>query len=438
MAGACLAALAVSLAPAAAQTEPSEPPLKPPSVQAASAILVDAATGTVLFEKDARTRRPMASTTKIMTATMILESGRLGEAVTFSEKARHTPYANFNAAPGESVPMQDLLYAIMLRSSNDGCVAAAEHLSGSAAAFAQQMTSRARELGAADTNFVTTNGLYAKEHYSTAYDLALMTRHAIQYPLFNQVVATKSYKLNRSKNTKDLVVTNHNKFLGKYQGADGVKTGYVRQSGRCLVASATHQEAGHPWRLIAVVLNSGDTYGDSTALMEWGKQNFQPVFFAKAGETVALASVDGGSRESVPLVPERDLTAVIRRIPGKNIERSIQLASEMRAPVTQRQVGGKLVGLVDGRPVAEVPLVATGAVGRVWLAGMAPWTGWTLVLAAVALGPRYARSIASRAARRAAGSSPGASGTAAKSTRRRRRGVAARRRTADYDWESYS
>jgi len=178
---ALLAALAI--APAARSQEPSslsglpaaesgsrlaEAPLAPPDCKAESAILVDAATGTILWEKNAHVRRPIASTTKIMTTTLALESGRLDDVVTFSDHARETPYANLNAKPGERFKLRELLYAMMLRSSNDSCVAVAEHLAGDAWRFAAEMTARAHALGATDTNFVTVNGLYDPQHVSTA------------------------------------------------------------------------------------------------------------------------------------------------------------------------------------------------------------------------------------------------------------------------------
>jgi D-alanyl-D-alanine carboxypeptidase (penicillin-binding protein 5/6) len=373
-------------------------------VKAASAIVVDAVTGSILWEKNSRVRRPMASTTKIMTATLLLEKANLDDTVTFSDHARATPYANLNAKPGEQFRMGDLLYAIMLRSSNDGCVAAAEHVSGEAWRFAYEMTAKAREIGAKDTNFVTTNGLYSPQHYSTAYDLALMARYAAQNPLFNEIVATKKKTISRSINWKDTVISNHNKFLSRYQGADGIKTGYVRQSGRCLVASATAAEEGRPWRLITVVLNSADTYGDSARMMDWTRKYFQPVFFASKGEQVAVARVDGGMQRTVPLVTAGDLSAVVRRVPGNNAEREIRAQAALTAPVRQDQSGGKLVALVAGRPVAEVDLVPAQPVDRVWTATMAgvagPWTGPSMLLALLLLGPRYVRAFAKGARRR--------------------------------------
>jgi D-alanyl-D-alanine carboxypeptidase len=213
-------------------------------------------------------------------------------------------------------------------------------------------------------------------------------------------------------NPLDRLIVNHNKFLSRYQGADGVKTGYVKESGRCLVASATSYEQGNPWRLIAVVLNSPDTYGDSARLMDWGKKFFQPVYFAKRGDLVTVASVQNGIDSKVQLVAADDLRAVIRRRTTGNPEVEIHATEGMPAPIRADQVGGRLVGLVDGRPLAEVNLVAARPVGQVWTASVAPWTGWWMILAALFMGPRYARAIG-------------------KSARRRRRSLAARRGAAD-------
>jgi len=412
-----VAAVGLLASPAPAQ-EIDPAPLTGPDVKAASAILVDAATGTVLWEKNSQVRRPMASTTKIMTATLLLESDRLDEWVPFTEHARTTPYANFNARPNEKVRLRDLLYAIMLRSSNDGCVAAAEHVAGSPWKFAQDMTAKAKALGALDTNFVTTNGLYHPQHYSTAYDLAIMTRYAMQNPLFNEIVATKSKTISRTLNWKDTVVTTHNKFLSRYPGADGVKTGYVKEAGRCLVSSATHQESGAPWRLIAVVLNSPDMYTESARLMDWGFQNFQPVFVARKGESVGMATVQGGSEEQVPLVAASDLKMVVRREFGNDTEREIRMREGLQAPVLRDQVAGTLVALVNGRAVGQVDLIAARPVTQVWTAGMGPWTGASMGFLALLLGPRYVRKVA-------------------KSARRRRRRLPAGRREPDSQWPGH-
>lgn len=409
----CPAALALAailnLTPAAAQEGEPEP-LRQPACAAKSAILVDAATGSVLYQKSAHLRRPMASTTKVMTGSLILESGRLDDWISFSAHARATPYANLNLKPGEQIPMRDLLHAILLRSSNEGCVAAAEHLAGSEPAFVDLMNRKAAELGLANTHFVTTNGLYHKDHYSSAFDLAQLTRWAFRNPLFGQIVSTPRAAITRSVNTEDILIKNHNKLLESYPGADGVKTGYVRQSGRCLIASATRLENGHPWRLIAVVLNSTDTYGDVTALLDWGRTNFQPIFLARAGETVSLAPLHGADRPALELMAAADLAGIVPRGSGVRLEKVIR-RNQLELPVRRGQVVGQLSAEAGGKQYASIDLIAAEDAGRAWYAAISPASGFPLLLVGfMALGG-YAK--------------------AAKSYRRRRRRLAEIRRRID-------
>jgi D-alanyl-D-alanine carboxypeptidase (penicillin-binding protein 5/6) len=406
--------------PAAATPDLAPPDAPaPPNVSASCAILVDAVTGTVLWERNANQRRAMASTTKIMTATVLLERARMTDAVTFSEHAVRTPYANLNARPGEQLGMLDLLYAIMLRSANDGCVAAAEHVAGSEAAFVGLMNDKARQLGALDTHFVTTNGLYDAQHYSTAADLSRITRYAIRYPLFNEVVRTPLYRLtSRTVNRNDTLLENHNRFLGHFGGADGVKTGYIRQSGKCLVASASRLEGNYPWRLLCVVLNSKDIYADSAALLEYGFVNYQPVFFARQGQPLGSAGIDGGRLRRVPLVAGSDAFAVVRR--GTPAETKIRLAlrRDAQAPVKQDQVLGTLHGFLNGQEVMSVDALAGRAVAASWTAGLTRWGApWLLGMLLLGLGPRYARAVAEGA-------------------RRRRRRLPPRLRSAHLQWAS--
>jgi D-alanyl-D-alanine carboxypeptidase (penicillin-binding protein 5/6) len=398
-------------APEAAGPAPETLPPAGPQVEALSAILVDGETGAVLWERDAHSRRPNASTTKIMTAMLMIESGRLHEAVTFSERARRTDYANLNARPGERFSMRDLLYAVLLRSSNDSCVAVGEHLAGSPWKFAWQMTERARALGARNTNFVTTNGLYHPQHYSSAADLALMARQAFRYPEFAEAVRTQQHLIERTLNTKDRLLKNHNKFLVRYPGADGVKTGYVRQSGRCLVASATSVEAGNPWRLVAVVLNSPDTYGDCARMIDWGRAAFQPVFAARPGEPLARIAVRGAPGEGVPATPAAPLVAVVPRGTAHRVRVAIEPDPAVTAPVRPGDTLGAAVLYLDERPAARVPLAAAEAALAPTAPHGAALTGSSLLLLLL-LGSRYAR-------------------TSGKSPRRRRHRFAARRRAAD-------
>lgn len=371
-----------------------EPAPAPPDVKAASAILIDAATGTILWERESRVRRPQASTTKIVTADLILASGRLDEEVTISEYATRTEYANLNAKPGERIPLRDLLSAILLRSSNDACVAAAEHLAGQPWRFVARMNLWAKQVGANDTNFVTTNGLYHPQHYSTAFDLALLAREASRQPLFNEIVASRQRWIRRTQNQDDLLIQNHNRFLARYQGADGIKTGYVRQSGRCLVASATLLEQGRPWRLLAVLLNSSDTYGDAQRLIDWGRLSYQPVYVAQRGSYLGRAEVRGGERKQAALVTADDLTLVLPRRDNLNISARIESTPSLQAPVIAGYAGGKVQAVHEGAVLGEVPLVTSRAIEPAPPVAILSWTLLTALLAVTTLGPRYARAFA--------------------------------------------
>jgi D-alanyl-D-alanine carboxypeptidase (penicillin-binding protein 5/6) len=377
-----------------------------PKVKALSAILVDGRTGAVLWEKDARTRRPIASTTKIMTTLLLLEHANLTDTVVASKHAASTPYANLNLRPGERIPMADLLYAIMLRSANDGCVAAAEHVAGSEQAFVALMNQKARELGAVDTNFVTTNGLHDPNHYSTAEDLARIAAYAIRNPQFNALCGARTKTIRRSIAVKDSLVRNHNKLLQRYDGADGIKTGYVRQSGRCLVASATRAEGDYPWRLIAIVLNSGDTYGDTAAMLDWGFARFHPVVLARRGARVAMVRVRGGSPEEVPAIATDDLIAVVPREGASRafggslpVDHRLQLA-ELKPPILRDQPIGTMCSVVNGRVQRSMPLVAGAAVELDRAASVGRFGGWGVALLAVFGIRGYARSLAKGARRR--------------------------------------
>jgi D-alanyl-D-alanine carboxypeptidase (penicillin-binding protein 5/6) len=383
--------------------DPSRPATLDPSgprVQALSAILVDGRTGAVLWEKNARERRPMASTTKIMTAALLLEHASLTDMVVASKHAAATQYANLHLRPGERIPMRDLLYAIMLRSANDGCVAAAEHVAGSEQAFVAMMNEKARELGANDTRFVTTNGLHHPNHYSTAEDLARIAVYAIKNPEFNALCGARTRTIRRSVAVKDVLVRNHNKLLQRYDGADGIKTGYVRQSGRCLVASATRPEQEYPWRLIAVVLNSKDTYGDTAAMLNWGYARFRPVVFARRGEQVGIAQIPGGSPSQVPAIASEDLVCVLpRSAKSFGIDQRLQLA-ELKAPLRRDQPIGTLCGLIDGRVQAAGSVVAGAAVEPDWTADAGRYGFWGVAVVTVAGIRGYARSFAKGARRR--------------------------------------
>ncbi|MGQ9458093.1 MAG: D-alanyl-D-alanine carboxypeptidase family protein [Anaerolineae bacterium] len=232
----------------------------PPTLLAEAALLGDETTGQVLWEKNAHEPRAVASTTKIMTALIILERAHLDEEVVVSTAAAYTGGNKVGLAPGERLSVRDLLYGLLLNSGNDAATALAEHVAGTTAAFADLMNAKAQALGMAHTHFVNPHGLDAEGHYSSAYDLWLLAREAMKNSTFREIVATLSWTSGAR------MYGNLNLLLTTYPGADGIKTGTSDWAGECLVASAMRR--GH--RLIAVVLHSPDRYRDATTLLDWG------------------------------------------------------------------------------------------------------------------------------------------------------------------------
>ncbi len=226
-----------------------------PATSAPAALLGDSDTGQVLAQRDARQGRPMASTTKIMTALLTLERANLADRVVVSPAAL-VGGSTMGLTAGEALTVEDLLWGLLLNSGNDAAMALAEHVAGSEAAFVALMNQRAAELGMTSTRFANPHGLDAPDHYSSAYDLWLLTQEALKHPLFRQMVATPAHVASGRQ------LFNQNELLGVYPGADGVKTGTTVAAGQNLVASVS--QAGH--RAIAVILNSQDRYSDARAL----------------------------------------------------------------------------------------------------------------------------------------------------------------------------
>lgn len=241
------------------------------ALSAASALLMDADTGAILFARDHMEQRSPASTTKIMTALVILEEGRLSDKAVISSRAAAVGGTGLGLRRGQRIMLRDLLWAILLKSANDAALAAAEHVGGSEERFVAQMNAKAAALGMQGTHFANPHGLDEADHYSTAYDLAILTRQALRNPTFARIVQTREASLTvltgrNGKLAKRKIVRTHNQLLGQFAGADGVKTGYTSQAGRCLVASATRGDH----QLIAVLLNDSRRWVDAAALLEYG------------------------------------------------------------------------------------------------------------------------------------------------------------------------
>ncbi|BCW98330.1 MAG: serine-type D-Ala-D-Ala carboxypeptidase [Armatimonadota bacterium] len=322
-----------------------------PAVSASSAIIVDARSGQVLWSKNAAVRRPMASTTKVMTALLALELGNLDDVVTVPEGVEQIPEMSFHLIPGEKLTLRQLLYAVMVRSANDAAVVVARHIGGTEEHFVELMNLRARQLGLRDTQFRNPNGLHAEGHFSTAADLARLAREAIATPGFNEFCSTRSIVIERPM-SQDRLLRNTARFLRDYPGADGIKTGYTRQAGRCFIGSATI----NGWRVITVVLNSVDAGADTRALMDYAFARFAPRTLAKAGDIHSRVRVAGGDPEELPLAVNSDLVVCVPRTGG--VVRKLVELRRLEPPLNRGDRVGDLVVEVDGRPVQRVALVA--------------------------------------------------------------------------------
>ena len=389
--------LALAGAPAEAQAKggPVPPRNGPPIIKAKSAILVDALSGQVLFAQNADELRAPASTTKIMTALLLLENTKPDDLIQASKTASETDGSSLHLLPGEKLTARDMLYALMLRSANDGCVAVAEHIAGTEAKFADMMTTRAREIGAVNTTFQNANGLNEPPNVTTARDLATIARYAIRIPEFDEVVRTKDYVVNRTSGSMDLLLKNHAKFLWKFPGADGIKTGWTVPAGKCFVGSATW----NGWRLISVVLDSPNVVEETSALMKFGFYKFEPIVLAESGNHAGSALVSGGQKGSIPVAPVSRLRYIVPK--GKRPLIALNPRTEtLPAPVPMGSPAGSLEAVANGRVLASVPLVATAGVDKATImnAGMsASWTG--VAFGAALLGMICYGTTATKAAR---------------------------------------
>ena len=352
----------------------------PPVIAGHAAIVLDAVSGKVLYEKACHARMSPASTTKIMTAILALENSKLTDTCTASARACKTPFGNLHLKPGETLDLQDLMCATILRSANDGAICIAEHVAGSVPKFARMMNAKAKEIGATDTHFVNPHGLYDRKHYSTAYDLALIARYAIKAPGFNDLVGTKSARIERSINTKDVYVKNTARFLWRYEGADGIKTGYTKQAGRCFVGSATRDG----WRLITVVLKSKDAGKDTAAIMDYGFKYFKLVCYAKTTEPVRSLPVAGGVVEKVDVFPSKDLALILKKTAPAEAKTEVDVRTAV-APITKGDKLGTLTAYLNGRKVGTVDLIAAQSVDRTLVATALLWARNIMLTGVMAL-----------------------------------------------------
>ena len=331
-----------------------------PNVSAKSAIVIEAATGKIIYEKKATQAMYPASTTKIMTLIAALEQGNLEDVLTVSANAANTEGSSIYLEPGERLKLLEVLYGVMLHSGNDATVAVAEHISGSVEKFSRLMTDKARAIGAAHTNFTNPNGLPDPNHYTTAHDLAKITAYGYRNPLFRKIVGTRHQTIPWNNKGYDRDLYNENKLLWNYEGADGVKTGYTEAAGQCLVSSAVRDNI----RLVAVVLDSDQMWDDSKALLNFGFSKLRPVELFKKGDILKTSPVADGKSDRVQLAAAANLIAPVSDDDLGKFQIVADVPDKIEAPFKAGQTVGVARILYQGSEMGKVDLIATTTVER--------------------------------------------------------------------------
>ena len=334
-----------------------------PEVSAQSAVVLTADTGTVLFEKDGHTPRPVASTTKIMTALLALEAAqeRGDPLVDITQEMVAVEGSSMGLQAGDSISLTGLAAGMLLASGNDAANAAALYLDGSLESFAARMNQRAAALGMEDTHFVTPSGLDGEDaqglgHLSTAYDMALLARAALEDQAFRQLCSSPSLAVEFAEPVKRVTYTNHNKLLAQYQGCVGVKTGFTKEAGRCLVSAAERDGA----LLIAVTLNAPNDWEDHAALLDYGFTQVEPYQLA-GGDVRLTVPVVGSPVEVVSLRGSNGGEVTLPLGQGAQVERVVRVPKFLYAPVEAGEQVGEICWYLEGQLLGSAPLTAAGA-----------------------------------------------------------------------------
>ena len=319
---------------------------------AKSAILMEAGSGRVIYEQNAHDRRLIASTTKLMTALVALESGvELSREITVSPRWVGVEGSSIYLRAGEKLTLETLLYGMLLRSGNDAALAVAEVCGGSEEAFVAGMNEKAAELGMVDSHFANPSGLNDEEHYSTAYDMALLARACLKNELLREMVSTRSISLEGRS------FTNHNKLLWQYQGCIGLKTGYTEKAGRTLVSAAEREGM----TLICVTLSDPNDWADHAALFDYGFSALELETPVRAGDQMGSVPVEGGLVPLCPLVAGETLAVPL--MAGEKPEVEVLLDGDaLAAPCSEGQRVGEILCLLNGEELGRVPLVTGRAV----------------------------------------------------------------------------
>lgn len=336
---------------------------EPFKLEAKSAILIDAHTGEILFEKNIHEKTPPASITKIMLLLIAMEDLdrnkiSLADEVYISSNSSRMGGTQVYLEEGETQNVDDLLKAICIRSANDAAVALAEHLSGSIDVFVQRMNERAKELGMNNTLFKNATGLPDDEHVTTAYDVGLMSKELLKHPRIHDWLTVYMTDIKVGKN-KDKIQTlvNTNKLIRQYQGINGIKTGHISDAGHCLAASAKRGNT----TLISVILGgptSNSRFEESKKLLDYGFANYDSIPICKKNDLIKTIYVTKGKIDKVNIIAESDYSILIKKGANKDIEKEINIPNSINAPIIKGEKIGEIVIKNKGQEIGRVGLVA--------------------------------------------------------------------------------
>lgn len=342
-------------------TDTSTEPIKEPDVNSRACVVIDRKTNSVLFGKNENTKKKMASTTKIMTATIIIEKCNLTDTIEISKKAAGTGGSRLGLKTGDKITVLDLLYGLMLRSGNDAAVALAEYAGEDINGFAELMNAKALELGLTNTHFETPHGLDSNEHYTTAYELALLSNYALNNPTFAKIVGTKNYTITINSSPKDL--SNTNELLGNMQGVYGIKTGFTNGANRCLVTACKRNNMDiicvvlgadtkkfrtiDSIKLINYVFNNFVVYDLESFVNknfeDWKKDNLNTFIINKGLSQDVLLNIENLYISKVPI--RKDLI--------NSFEMKVECQKYFKAPVKGNSSIGNIVISNSGKEIAK-------------------------------------------------------------------------------------
>lgn len=326
-------------------------PAEVPVVSAKNAILIEQDTGKVLYEKNSRVKAYPASVTKVLTALLAVESGRLDEQMSVPGSAVGAEGSSIYLEAGEKMTLRDLTYGLMLRSGNDAALAISCLLESSTEDFVDKMNERAMAIGAMDTHFVNPNGLFDENHFTTAYDMALIAKEAMKNPDFREIARAKSWQVDRGEGKYNHFF-NKNKVIFEYTGGSGIKIGYTIKSGRTLAASAERDGL----RLICVVMGAPDWFNDSYKLMDYGFSNYEICDIYEGGRIMKAIPVRCGDKDHVFVGVSGTISLPFLKGSRAEVTITYNLPAYIDAPVNRWQEAGEIEIRLAGELVSTCPL----------------------------------------------------------------------------------